>query len=446
MQSVSPGLESSEPLSIAALVHACGCGGAEALAELRARVAPGGVESRLIEAALAQCEGDVRRADRLFKKAWENAGPRQRPYVADLWVPVLISLQRFDEAEETIGNATEDGGGVSFAALRTVIAAARGDLAESRRIAGELEDLVDDEPQASTRWRAHQRLSLAAFYRGESETALRHADAAIALARAGGAQRSIAAAESVAYATHHAITGDTPAALRHATAMATAAERAGDRSTRTLGLVAAYEISVEMSDDGGSEHFGALLRAEPLPEQYRERFASRIADTIVQGRRGDLAGARNVVTVLADAPERSAGERSLCRAFVALFSLGLGDEEGARKLSRHAIAGSARPPAGLPAYELRYRRLARALGCAVCALLGDSVRADRRADAALLRDDPDVAALVSVGRGAPADAVSIKVRGYGAWSKRSTSCSRPSSTPARSPPRKWKFSVTSTLG
>jgi hypothetical protein len=79
---VSPAIESNEPLSISALVYACGCGGGGTLAELRARVAPGGVEVRLIEAALAQCDGDVRRADRLLKKAWENARPGQRPWTA----------------------------------------------------------------------------------------------------------------------------------------------------------------------------------------------------------------------------------------------------------------------------------------------------------------------------------------------------------------------------
>jgi DNA-binding CsgD family transcriptional regulator len=381
------------------------------LVELRGRLDAGTVEARMVEAALARCEGEVRRAERLLHKAWEGAAA-QRPYVADLWIPLLISTQRFAEAEQALAQASAPGWTTPFAALRCVLAAARGDLAVSLQIAAEVEEAVDDEPQAATRWRVHQRLALAGFYRGEPEAALRHAEEAVALARTADAYRSIAEAESVAYATHHAITGDTAAALRHANAMGSMAELAGDRSARALGVVAAYEIAIEMADDEAASRLTKQLRAEQLPEQYRERFASRLADTIVQARGGDFGGARNVATVLADAAERSAGERALCRAFVALFSLALGDEDAARKLSRHAIAGSARPPAGLPAYELRYRRLARALGCAACALLGDAVRADRRADAALLRDDPEIATLVAVGRGKPARGVSAKVRGY----------------------------------
>ena len=123
------------------------------------------------------------------------------------------------------------------------------------------------------------------------------------------------------------------------------------------------------------------LRAEPLPEQYRERFASRVADAITQAANADYAAARNVFVVLSDEDGRSQGERSLCRALAALCNVAVGDDDAARTLSRRAIGASARPPSGLPVYELRYRRLARAIACATCALLGDTVRADRRADA-----------------------------------------------------------------
>jgi DNA-binding CsgD family transcriptional regulator len=133
---------------------------------------------------------------------------------------------------------------------------------------------------------------------------------------------------------------------------------------------------------------------------------------MMQASGGDFAGARNVFVVLADEENRTPGERALCRALAALCNLGAGDEDAARALSRRAIGGTARPPAGLPAYELRYRRLGRAIGCATCVLLGDAVRADRRSDTAALRVDADVAGLVDAGRGVPADRLSPKVRGY----------------------------------
>jgi DNA-binding CsgD family transcriptional regulator len=133
---------------------------------------------------------------------------------------------------------------------------------------------------------------------------------------------------------------------------------------------------------------------------------------MTQAANADYASARNVFVVLGDEDGRSPGERSLCRALAALCNVAVGDHDAARMLSRRAIGASARPASGLSAPELRYRRLGRAIACAACTLIGDTVRADRRADASLLRHDPDIAGLVGAGRGVPAASLSPKVRGY----------------------------------
>jgi DNA-binding CsgD family transcriptional regulator len=399
-------------VSLESVFRHCLGSNARDLTALRGTLAVGSTHARLVDAVLAQFDGDVARGDRILRNAWQSASSDECGFVADLWLPIVISLQRFEEVETILGDPRVDRDAMTFAALRSVVAAIAGDAAASLALASSLEAGLDDEADPLLRMRVHQRLALAAFYRKEPETALRHADASVALARANGAHRIAAGAHSVAYTTHYALTGDLLAALRCAREVAVEAGAAGDRSVRALGLVAQYEISVELADDAAARATMELLRAEPLPEQYRERFASRVADAMTQAANADYAAARNVFVVLSDEDGRSQGERSLCRALAALCNVAVGDDDAARTLSRRAIGASARPPSGLPVYELRYRRLARAIACATCALLGDTVRADRRADAALLRDDPDVAGLVGAGRGVRAASLSPKVRGY----------------------------------
>jgi DNA-binding CsgD family transcriptional regulator len=395
-----------------AVFETCVRGNARELAELRADLEAGSTQARMVDAVSAQCDGDVARGDRILRGTWQSCNDDDCPFVAELWLPIVVSLQRFGEAEAILADPRIDREAVAFAALRCVVAALRGERAASLDLAVAIEAVLYDESNAMLRLRVHQRLALAAFYRKEPEAALRHADAAVALARTNGAHRVAASAQSVAYSTHYALTGDVLAALRSARGIAAEAAIAGDRSLRTLGLVAVYEMSVEMADDAEAAVTLELLRAEPLPEQYRERFVSRVADAMVQATNSDFASARNVFVVLADEEGRNPGERSLCRALAALCNVAVGDEDAARKLSRRAIGASARPPSGLAADELRYRRLARAIACATCILVGDTVRADRRADAALMRDDPDIAGLIAAGRGIPAASLSPKVRGY----------------------------------
>jgi len=399
------------PVGLDSVVNACTRGTAGELVALRARLKTGSTGALLADAVIAHCDGDVARADRILRGAWHGCAGVACAPVAEAWLPILISLNRVDEAEDVLADDRIDTVEARFAAFRCWIAAARGDAGGSRELAADAEGGLADEVDPTVRARVHQRLALAAYLRAEPEGALRHAAAAVALARSNRAYRTAATAHSVAYATH-AITGDMLSALRSAREMVADAMLAGDRSYRAFGLVAAYELQVELADDDGVAATLELLRETPLPEQYAERFSGRVADATMQATHGDYAAARNVFVVLADEDGRSPGQRALCRSLAALCNVAVGDEDAARKLSRRAIGGSARPPAGLLAHELRYRRLARAIGCATCLLLGDAVRADRRADAMLLRADADIAGLVGAGRGVKASAIAPSVRGY----------------------------------
>ncbi len=116
--------------------------------------------------------------------------------------------------------------------------------------------------------------------------------------------------------------------------------------------------------------------------------------------------------MLKDTIGRTEGERALCRALIALCSLALDDDDSARRFSRQAISGSARPGKHLAAHELRYRRLARAIASATGEIIGDVVRGRRAAAARFLHGDGNVAVLATIPADASLASIPKGVRGY----------------------------------
>src|SRR5260370_18133803 len=109
------------------------------LAALRRTLAAGSMHARLADAVLAQFDGDVGRCDRILRSAWQSASSNECGFVADLWVPIVISLQRFEEVDAILADPRVDRDAMTFAALRCVLAAVQGDAAASLALAGALE-------------------------------------------------------------------------------------------------------------------------------------------------------------------------------------------------------------------------------------------------------------------------------------------------------------------
>ena len=78
------------------------------------------------------------------------------------------------------------------------------------------------------RLRVHQRLALAAYYRGRAAEALDEVAQGLRSARLLTAHRPACTLHSVAYATYYSVTGDVDAALRQANAMAPRSESGGE--------------------------------------------------------------------------------------------------------------------------------------------------------------------------------------------------------------------------
>jgi ATP/maltotriose-dependent transcriptional regulator MalT len=366
----------------------------------------------MLAATAWQCEGDVLRAESTLRRAAEIASEADRPYVIDLLAPLLNSRGLTTRAGALLFTTTSPTLELGRLAFQAAIDAANGAVQISEERAATVRDalhLLDDDV---TRLRIHQRLALAAYYRRNSAEALEEVAEGIRLAHLLGSPRVVSTMHSVAYAVHHTCTGDAEAAWYHAAELAREADVGGDASLRAVGEVAVYELAAERGDDDVLARARSALHRHPLPEQYRERFAAGIADSLRLAWSKDFATCRNVLTVLKDTLGRTDGERSLCRALLALAAIALNDDDAARRLSRQAISTSARPERHLSAHEMRYRRLARALASAAGELVGDLVRGRRAAEARFLQDDPGIAMLVKLPADLRVETVPNTVRGY----------------------------------
>jgi DNA-binding CsgD family transcriptional regulator len=405
-------IDALAPADVAAAFHVCAVASYDDVKGMLAGADRVGTAGLLLAATAWQCEGDVLRAESTLRRAADKASADELPFVVDLLAPLLISRGLYTRAAALLATTTSPVLQLGRLALQTVVDAANGAVRPAEERAAAIREALSHVGDDVLRLRVHQRLALAAYYRGVAGEALDEAAEGLRLARLLGAHRFACHLHTVAYATHYTWAGDFDAAWHHAVAIGREAELGGDVSLCAFSRVARYELAAERGDEAEAAVMRSALARDPLPEQYRERFAAGIADALRLAWAGEFATARNVLTVLKDTSGRTDGERGLCRALLAAVAVALGDDDAARRFSRQAISSSARPEKRILAYELRYRRLARALASVVGEMIGDIVRGRRAAEARFLREDPGIAALLGLrSGGAPSD-VPATVRGY----------------------------------
>jgi DNA-binding CsgD family transcriptional regulator len=402
---------SADAFSVEDAFRLCALSSYEVVREAAARVDPNTIAGLMLAATVRQCEGDVPRAEAALERAAQRASGAELACVLDLLVPLLISRELFARAQAALATAPP-GNDPSLLALQVVLDAHRERGVASTARVRQVRELLEETDDDVVRLRVHQRLALAAYYRGDAGTALEDVAEGLRLARLLAAHHAAAGMQSVAYAVHYTFTGDAEAAWRHAKLLAQEAKAGGDASFQTLGNVALYELAAERGDEQTMALVRTEIDARPLPEQYRERFAGGIADALQLAWAGQFATCRNVLVVLKDMQRRSEGERALCRALLALVCAALDDDDSARRFARQAVSDSARPEKRLVGHELRYRRLARALAAVASETVGDIVRGRRAAQARFLRGDPDVAWLVGLCRDVAWGSAPTSVRGY----------------------------------
>src|ERR1700694_1066046 len=215
----------------------------------------------MLAATAWQCEGDALRAESTLRRAAEHARGDERAYVVDLLVPLLISRGVFTRAAGFLGGATSPRLGLGRVALQAVIDAANGAARRSEELAAEVRDALPRLDDDVVRMRVHQRLALAAYWRGDMTAALDDVAEGLRLAKLLDAHRFAVTLHSVAYAVHQASTGDAHAAWYHASALARDAELGGDASYRGWANVTLYELAAERGDDEAMARARAAIDA-----------------------------------------------------------------------------------------------------------------------------------------------------------------------------------------
>jgi DNA-binding CsgD family transcriptional regulator len=405
-------MEAAAPTTAAAF-YVCALASYDDVKAMLARADRTSTAGLLLASTAWQCEGDVLRAESALRRAAESASEEDRPYVIDLLAPLLIARHLYSRAATLLAKPSRSTQfEVGRIALRSVISAATGAVSLSAREAAAARDAVLRLDDDVLRLRVNQRLAMAAYYRSDAATALEEVRQGLQAARLLSAHRIAATLHSIAYAVHYSLIGDFDAAWRHIVALGREAELAGDESCRALSRVAMYELAAERGDEEQVALARGALDAHPLPEQYRERFSAGIADALRLAWDGHFTTCRNIVIVLKDTSGRNDSERALCRALLGLVAVALGDDDAARRFSRQAISSSARPQKHIAAYEMRYRRLARALAAITGEFVGDIVRGRRAADARFLRADADITALLHMRSESREADMPPSVRGY----------------------------------
>jgi DNA-binding CsgD family transcriptional regulator len=324
----------------------------------------------------------------LLKRAVGHSEGRLREYLLELLVPLLISTQQMDEAEEALnaaeGNAPELA--PAFAAARAIVAARKGDDTSSAwyaRQALETGRAVDNPMIVG---RVLSRTAIAAFYREDFGEAQDRALEAARWYERLESYRDAAAAYTILYVIAHDWIGDQDVARFYARRVTMTAHLAEDNTLENWGVLAQLDIAAEAGDARRVASLRGRLSANPLNEQYsRERFAYIISDVLSQGWSGRFDAVRIAVTSLRQAEGLSLPERALCDALLAVAALSTWHTDLARRLARRTISETSERSKE-PLFDARRRRVARILAAAVCIVMGDSVRGRR----ALSRSvDPD---------------------------------------------------------
>ena len=368
----------------------------------------------ILRAVVAQYSGDVARAIALLRRALVECAPEEACYVVDLLGPIYVTLEDGAALAELLeGRRPNNELVVTYDALRSICAALDGQVEESKNLQLATEALADASDDPLVRARAYQRISLAAYRIGDHHVAARLATQSARLFAGLGSPRSAAGAYSVAYNVHHAVTMDTEQALECAVRIAELGKRSGDESVTCSGLAAQYEIFAELGREADLLRLRNTLRRRFLPDQYRERFASGLADVLPLGWRGDFAALRASVILLQDAGAKTRGERAVCLAVRAIAEAGLDEAESARRFSRAALfLSDQRSARSLAPYDLRYLRIARGVAGAACILVGDAIRGRRAFQTQATTAWQDLAACEAAADGGESRSAGDRIRGY----------------------------------
>jgi DNA-binding CsgD family transcriptional regulator len=333
----------------------------------------------LLRAMRAVVLGDITTGIAVLRRSAEHERGMARQYLIDMLVPLLVSTDQLELAEQLLDGESEVAEGLHAAYLsaRSIIAARRGDDVLSQHCADDAlaaARLVDEPVMVA---RVLQRVALGAFYREDYNTAQERALEAARIYERVGSYRTAATAYTVLYAIAHGVLGSPDVARLYATRITTNGERAGDVSMQHMGLVAQMEISAEAGDQKRLDSLRARLLANPLNEQFRERFSYVLSEVLATCWSGRFDAAQAMLTNLRTGADRSVPERALCESLLALCAVAAWNIDEVRRYVRAVFSKTAEHVDPESLYDSRRRQVARILGAAASILSGDAARGYR---------------------------------------------------------------------
>jgi ATP/maltotriose-dependent transcriptional regulator MalT len=354
--------------------------------------------------------GDAPAGVALLRRAINLASDCDRPYFVELVVPLMITAGDIAVAEQLVDSVTPPAElAPAFDAIHAMILATHGHTKHCRLLAERALAAARASDNPMTLARVLQRVAFAAFYINEfSEAQERAIEAARAYERLR-SYRNAAFAYSLLYAIAHGW-GDAEAAWTYASRITTCAERSGDVSAQTFGLACQLGIALEVGDKRRFGSIRARLLANPLHEQYRERFVYIVADAVAHMWAGRFEPARPALTALAQDGRRSLQERSACDALIALCDAARGDADAAKRRAHLVLSRTAHHVDPEPLHEWTIRRIARIVAACTCIIAGETTRGRR----ALTRLFDPLCVFVTFTGTAPLDEAAVPpcLRGY----------------------------------
>jgi len=356
--------------------------------------------------------GDIPAGIALLKRAVAHCSGPVRQYLIELLIPLLINTHHIADAREAL-DAVDDSVAElapAFAASRSIVEAREGNDTASVWFAQEALATGRGADNAMIVGRVLTRTAFAAFYREDFDEAQDRALEAARWFDRIESHRNAATAYSILYIIAHDWLCDPDVARFYARRMTMSARLAEDASLENLGLVSQIDVAAETGDVRRVASLRARLVANPLHEQYHERFTYTIAVVLAHGWAGQFEAARVTLTALRNRSGLSLSERSLCDALLAIVALATWHTDLARRTARRNISQTAERSGKEPLFDARRRRVARILAAAVCTVLGDTVRG-RRALSRAFDPEQRFAAIID-SAGMDEERVPLMMRGY----------------------------------
>ena len=346
---------------------------------------PAALALRGVENAL---NGDVRGGVSVLRRAADRSSGVEKQYITDLAVPYAVSVGELDVAESLLEGAGEIIGALRpmFLASRAVLATRKGFDDESRAIARSAREALDENDDPMVACRTLQRIGLAAYFREDYDEAQERSLEAARAFESIGAFRGATNAYSVLFVIAQNWLANPIIARNYASRIADLAARDGDQAMHNYGLVLQYELAAESGDVRRFGSIRARLLANPMQEQFRERFSFVFSDSLSHGWSKQFTLCRKAMQSVQQKRDILDTERIMSDAIIALCDVAQWDIEAVRMRAHSVLQRTVQRHGVAALYDTQTRRNARVLAAAALIITGEQTRGRR----ALGRNiDPD---------------------------------------------------------